>query len=580
MNTIKQKFKDNKKLYIEYEKYYEKFSNSVGSYYREELKKLNDYIEEFLEIIEELKKIINFSEESNEIIFKIIHYFNSLDNNTAKIKEKFLYFNPGKHRLNLNLSSTYLLETSSMFDKILILINNTMKNHQIYDVEIINFLGNKIFNKINFETPKEEFENLRLLYAKYKNSVSLYAYISQKIIDQLFKMSKEKRIIAFYILNLIENDKDEELNKIQPDKKLTNKNNNPPLKSFGMVPKTEFIELNSLIKRVFNKIVSGKIKTAVLDKIGESNNITIIINNKITPREAEYKIKSLLENSNYKNYSGINSELIRKFETIKLNKGYSSYKFKFQIYGKPLESENKILLLESTSNKKYRVMSPYSSYSYFIDKKTVPDFVKFVKNGKIKSTTRVENYNKLMENKMIKNMFLNKKVEIKDISDESQVNEIKFLRSKLYLSILDFYMKIVEKKYKFGKNIKGRKDIIKIINMEEIKDIFQEILIKNYYNFLNKNDILGKNDSFVFNEVISTFMVDLQIITRGFIREIYLNSESIKISNNISEKSSSVIYGEVRDIFEEVIKKSLNKIMDDKSNIYQSLIFKSIILNI
>ena len=98
----------------------------------------------------------------------------------------------------------------------------------------------------------------------------------------------------------------------------------------------------------------------------------------------------------------------------------------------------------------------------------------------------------------------------------------------------EFFSKFKEKYPKY-KNL-DNKDLIKIINDERIKNLFTEILVKNYYSYLKKNQFLESNNNFVFNEVLSTFLANLQIIVRSFIREIYVNSEKYEPNNNLYKK--------------------------------------------
>lgn len=581
MDKITKKFNNNKKLYNSYTEYFDKFSSVIGSYYSEEIKTLKKIISDFSDLLETIKKIkVEKIGSDVEHSFILVHYLTHLDILSKKIKNKFIYFNPGKHRFNQEFSTTYLMETSAMFDKILIIINNTLKKHDRYDTEIIPFIGNKIVDSMDFSKVLVSFEETRKIYKKYRNSISLYAYISQKIIDKLFAGDKESRRKSFQILALLEDDKNNELQQGQLKKKYDCKAHNPPIKSFGMIPKTSFMTLNEIIKSAFNQTISVESKESVLDKLGKANNLTIVVHTKITTRDAEYILKNIFSKSNDKHTTGINKELVEKFKTINIGKVYSPYKFQFNVYGKSLDSNNKMLLIECIAKQRYRIMTPYSSPSYYIDKKTASDFVNYVRDKTIKRPTRSENYNRIMQNKMMQNMFLGRAMNIKTMSEQSQVTEIKFLRNTVYTSLLEHYVKVMDKDYNEGKNIKSNKDLIKIINNDDIKDIFQEILVKNYYSFLKKNNFLDENTSFLFTEVLSTFLANLQIITRGFVREIYSNSENFKPPESLFKQPYPVMYAEIRDIFDKILKATLSKIMEDKSNIYQSLMFKTMIIDI
>jgi hypothetical protein len=577
MDKINKKFHNNKKLLIEFRSYFEKFSSIIRDYHSNELEKLKKTIDEFEKLLDTIKKI---KIDDQENFFIMVHYLSHLDMMTLDIKNIFEYFNPGHHRFTQEFSTTYLTETASMFGSINVIINGILKKHYVYDSEIIEFLGDKVVEGLQLTIIIPEFTKLRGYYRKYRNSVSLYAYISQKVIDKLFSGDKNERTLAFKIMNMIEEDKNFELEKGQINKTYTNLKTNPPPLSFGLVPKTNYISLGDIIQLSFGQIVSGTTKESMLEDLGKTNQITIVVHTKISQKATEYVLDNILKKSEYKHTVGINQELVNKFMTIKSGKNYLQYKFQIKVYGLDINLESNILILETIDSTSYRIMSPWSSPSFINAKHNAMDYIAYVKNEYIKKPTRSENYNAIMINKMIDNMFLERSVNVKKISEISELNEIKFLRNSVYTKLLEFYINIMNTEYDEGKKIKNNKDLIKIINDERIKDIFTEILVKNYYVYLKKNQFLKTSNNFIFTEVLSTFLANLQIIVRGFIREIYSNSEKYEPKHTLYQKEYPTIYSEIRDILDKVLKKTLNKIMDDKSNIYQSLIYKSMIINL
>jgi hypothetical protein len=577
MDKINKKFQNNKKLLEEFRLYFNKFSSIIRDYHEAELKTLIKTIDGFEIIINTVKKT---TIDNPENFFIVVHYLAHLDNTTKKIKDVFEYFNPEQHRFTQEFSTTYLIETGSMFDGIIVLINGILKKHDVYDSEIIEFLGDRVVGSLAFSNILLEFSKLRSFYRKYRNSVSLYAYVSQKILDKLFSGEKFERVLAFKIMVMIEEDKNFELENSQLTKKYTNLKTNPPQLSFGLVPKTNYLPIGEIIQLAFGQSVSGTAVESMFDSIGKTNRLTIVVQKKISQKAAEYFLNNILEKSNYKHTAGINKDLVEKFTTIKTGKDYSSYKFQLSVYGLPIETDSNILITETIDLKSYRIMSSWSSPSFITDKKNCMEYIKYVKDEYIKKPRRAENYNNIMINKMTANMFLKRSVDVKKMSEISQVKEIKFLRNSVYTKMLEFYVDIMNKEYNEGKNIKDNKDLIKIINDIRIKDLFTEILVKNYYTYLKKNQFLTQSSNFVFTEVLSTFLANLQIIVRGFIREIYTNSEKYEPKNTLYQKEYPVIYSEIRDIFDKVLKKTLEKIMDDKSNIYQSLIYKTMIVDL
>lgn len=580
MDKIKKKFINNKKLSEEFVIYFEKFSNIVGSYYEEDMKSLRKTIDDFADELSSVKKIKVQDSSDVDNYFSIVHFLARMDMLTLEIKKKFVYFNPGKHRFTQEFSETYILDTSAMFDKVIILIKNVLEKHRRYDSEIVEVFGSKILSRLDFDNIVESQKKIQKIYRKYRNSISLYAYVTQMILNKLFKGEKHQRKNAFKIISLVEDDKNHELAFGQSEKKYASNPENPPLKSFGFVPKTLYMTLNQVILVAFNQSISGQPEETVFEEIGQTNNITIIVHKKITSRPTEYSLDSLFEKSQLKHTSGVNKDLIRKFTTIEVGKKYVPYKFQIDVYGKPLDSGSQFIVFESVNAGRYRISSPWVSNSFLVSKHDSEDYVKYIQEKVMKTETRSEHYNKIMIDRMLENMFLDRSVNVKGMSVEAQVTEIKFLRNTIYTTLLRHYVNVLEKDYNEGKNIKSNEDLIKIINDDKVKNLFQEILVKNYYNFLKKNNFLEENTSFIFAEVLSTFLASLQIITRGFIREVYTNSEKLEPDASLYDKSYPVVYAEIRDIFDKVLKLSLDKIMDDKSNVYQSLMYKTMLIDL
>jgi hypothetical protein len=580
MDKIKKKFQNNTKLLGEYKTYFDKFKNIIGSYYEIEMRHLKSVLEQFTELLEEAEKTEMPTEKSKMIhSFKLIHQLSFLDVLSKDTKEQFIFFNPGNHRFTQEFSSTYILETSAMFDKVIILINNTLKRHRAFDAEIVSHLGDMIYNSFNFDNPLGSFVEIRESYHKYRNGISLYSFVVQKIIDTLFTQDKDRRVMAFKIMGLLEDDKNLELSKDQYEKKYVKLKNNPPLQSFGLIPKTDLLSLSEIVQLAFNQSVSGQMKEEDLTDIGNIKNLCIIVHRKVTTRATDYKLKNILQKSSYKHTTGINLELVDKFQTIDVM-GNSKYDFKITTYGQDLNRAVSVLIIEMLNIGRYRIVTPWSSPNFILPKSSVVNYVDLIQKKNVGKPTRSEYYNNIIIKKMMTNMFLERSINVRNLSEQSQVDEIKFLRNTVHTTLIIFYSDVLNKEHDNGKKIKNNKDLIKVINDERIKDIFTEILVKNYYNFLKRNSFIEEENSFVFTEVLSTFLAHLQVIVRNFVREIYANSEKFEPKESLYKKDYPIMYAEIKDVFESVVKATLGKIINDKSNIYQSLIYKTMMINI
>lgn len=554
MEELRKTVKNHRLLQTKYREYFDKFSVTVGSYYDEKIKKIDELINEYDKL--SAKNISNT--DKPEQLFQSMSVVNTLQALSEQITELFISMNPRSHKFTQEFSTTYVLNTADMFDKLMVFLRNINNKNDKFLVEIINSFGD-ILIKQKGEDNLNFFETIRKHYKKYP-SISLYAFVVQKILDESEGATSHK------IMEYIEEDKNEELSnpfKLGKSPKLED----PPILTFGFLPKTSYMELGDLVKKVFDKSISGKVKESDLDKLGKVEKTTIIIQFKSTNVKVEYHMDKLLQRSDISNSSGIDKNIIDKLVTIET--GDSKYVFDIKKMG-DLKSD-KVLILESQDRKTYRVMSPWGNRLFIVNKFAVKNYLDYV-NGKF--SRRAENYNRIMINKMKNNMFLQRSVDTKGLSQEAQLNEIKFLRNAIYLALNKFYTETMDKK-----KIKSNKDLVEMLNDPKIVDIFNRELLKNYYEFLKKNDLVG-DDNFVFTEVVSTFLGDLQFIQRGFTREIYNNSEKLKPNTELYKKDDVYVYSELKTITDAVIKNTLEKIMSNDSNIYQSLIYKTMLISI
>lgn len=568
----------------EFQSYFGKFSETVGSYYEEDIKECGKNIESYVSLLNRLGKLTHI--RSNEDAFMLVDMMTRLNTLITNIQIKFTYFNPGRHRFTQEFSTTYLMETSAMFDKIIVLIDQTMKKNLSYDFDIIVYLGAKIMSEFSLHTAFDSFKKIRGYYKAYNHSTSLYSYVVQEIVDLMFVGEKETRIDAFKIMNILEKDKNSALGEGFAKPIFLENMNNPSLMSFGLIPVTELMPLADIIHLAFNQSVSlggeDKPDIKLLHELGVSNNVGIVIYKKITTRPADYDINGLIQKSKLRDTAGINPVLVHKFKTISLLQSNGIYDFKLSSYGMSLDECRNVLIADEITDGKFKIMSPWNKKTYIIPVYEVFDFIEFSKRGGVvKKPARAELYNRVMIHRMMGSMFLDRSVNVKQISEKSQVDEIKFLRNDLFNKLMEHYTNSIETQYSGGRGITCNKDLVKIINDPEVKNVFVEVLIKNYHEFLKKNEMMdNKSGVFVFDEVISTFLAQLHIIIRGFVREIFSNSEIFTPSELLYQKPFLVMYAEVKDIIDKVVRGSLGKVLSDKTNIYQSLTYKTMLLNL
>src|SRR5690606_542535 len=110
------------------------------------------------------------------------------------------------------------------------------------------------------------------------------------------------------------------------------------------------------------------------------------------------------------------------------------------------QDNNFVLILEELHENKYCIVSN-NMLSTFSRKLHVKEFVYFVKSLSYVST-RIDNYNEILNQKIIANMFLHVKPDVDALKVKSQVIDPKYLRNEIYIIILVRFQNLLEKKKK------------------------------------------------------------------------------------------------------------------------------------
>jgi len=111
-----------------------------------------------------------------------------------------------------------------------------------------------------------------------------------------------------------------------------------------------------------------------------------------------------------------------------------------------------------------------------------------------------------------------------------------------------------------------------------MSNIFNSIIIEQYdiYTFKNKENV----STFPFSETLKTFLAELSLINRNFVRGMHGKFTASKLEQKIfsEDNVSKKIY--LDKLFTEIIVPVLDKLISNESNIYQSLIYKTSLLRL
>ena len=422
----------------------------------------------------------------------------------------------------------------------------------------------------------ESFNVIRKYYHKYKICISLYAYVTQNIIDLILKVDKN---VMYQIIEYIEYDKniviDNNVDLLFTKKQLYK--NNPPLNKFNLLPVSDNMPLKKLLAMILSEN-DIKITNTNLHKISKTNKIGIIVFYRVVYTPIEYNIRNLILYDNAKNLIqpdeyGINKKTIERFNTIR---SYEQCKWEFdtEIIGAEYD---KFYIIETLDNNNYRCLAPWiESTVYGISKYKIKNILDYYSNNKI---DRSSNYHALNINKATKNMFLSRVVDIETLIEGIPMTDINYVRNEITKSINNAIKMIIKKNYK--NDLKNNIEVNNIIHNKLLPKLFYEKIIYLYKDGSSLDNIKEfKAGDFKFHEIFASFMVNLHSITRRFSKEMHDGYARNSLKDDIFKQSKEERMKIINAKLEEVVSNTIDLILKNDNNIYDSLHNKYSILNI
>lgn len=582
----------------------------------ENIKHIYNVSTEFTKIehsIKFIKKLVNLSKVNKvnkvntlenivETELIRIEYNSMLISLLIIIKEEFIHIlDNDMYKLKYEISDAKYAKNQLV--KTVIFANKIIKECTDMDIVSSNISMDLIYNQLTKNTENstgieiiKEFELISKIYQKYKYTWNTYCILTDRILIE-YKYSAK---ICSSILDVNEKNKDYILS--IPNVVKSKVNNfidtdlNPYLKSYGLIPVSNLLQIQDIAQLIFpnhkDKVETlekfvNLCKVKYLDKTNTLCDYDLIIIKKYLNNGIDYNILDLMDFGKSMKYSQINNdrdgitlETVNRFSNIKyINK---SKKLDFKIkYDFKYKSKNSsfVIILEETYNKYYHVLS--NSYnkdllSYFVRKYNVPEFMKFVEFNSEKQITRIDNYNKITNKKILTNMFLGIKRETRDIKEKSKIIDPKYLRYEIKYEI--------EKNYKLiTKPIKNIYDFSIILHDEIYLNIFSDIIIREYSTEVDKNLKLYNKNFINIAELYSSFIRYLNEYEKEFKKNIHdeftkIISEILK--SDIFIKSETEIKKYFFQVFSTILQTTLNKIITSEKNIFQILEYKTRLFNL
>jgi hypothetical protein len=413
--------------------------------------------------------------------------------------------------------------------------------------------------------------------SKYQYSWIIYVDIMQYILDaddpNLQKLHNE-------IMKL------NEMNKtLLLDKGNTNplkgtvplKGANPPLLRYGLVPISPVMEISDIVTLVWS---SNKAKPKISNPaIGVINDfielckkkqVDLILIRKHLGRGVNYNIAELLDYTKSKEYdkenntdNGINLNGIKRTNTIQyISEPQNGINFNID-YQYTLNTDYpNLLILEELYPGKFHIMSNeldlHDTPKYIIKKSQVKEFIEFVNNG---IGNRIQNYNKIINRYIMKNVYLKGNVDIDKLKPTmSYMSDITYLKYNINKTILDKYNQISSKG-----GVHSLYHFSKIIHMGVFVDILTNYIHSEYKKYTN-HLIEINNTTFIDHkdEIDNQALYTITNYKRDFTKRIhdYFITEIPTIDTN------TVTAEAYRDVFKGIVTNALDVVLSDNNNLY------------
>jgi len=267
---------------------------------------------------------------------------------------------------------------------------------------------------------------------------------------------------------------------------------------------------------------------------------------------------------------GVTEKIVRRLSTI-ITLPDTEYDYSYKIIGK--EDSNNFYILETLDGINYRAMAPWmESKKYSMLGKYALPIIKYIKEN---IPDRSTNYQSIVIEKSLKNMFIAKPLSLDSMAEHAKDIDTQIIKNELFLKIKDIIRELVE-----AHDIKTYHDINDVIHNESIKDTFVNVILI-MYKMASKYTDLQEFDAgkFPFSEIFSSFIVELQTITRLFMKNLHDAYNRALPSSDIftlqkREKNNLII-----NHLDEILLHTLQIVIGDNSNIYSALNYKYLLLN-
>jgi hypothetical protein len=172
-------------------------------------------------------------------------------------------------------------------------------------------------------------------------------------------------------------------------------------------------------------------------------------------------------------------------------------------------------------------------------------------------------------------MFLSKPLGLDSLAEHAKEVDTQIIRNELFLKIKSIINTLISKN-----DIDSLHDINDILHSELIKETFTSVILTMYKTASKYTDLqefdAGK---FPFSELFSSFLIELQSITRLFMKQLHDAFNRSLPSNDLFKLSKKEKNTAIGKLLDEIILHSLQIVVSDGGNIYSALNYKYLLLN-
>lgn len=474
------------------------------------------------------------------------------------------------------VSKTYILETAAEFRKFekrytIIHKQNMELTEQLisyYSDQLIQLIIQPITNPQQLTVPiRMNIDKMHNTFIKYPLSIFVYANAMQRLVN---KFSTDMNASTF-LMQLLNSAKTSILQyKIQPIKfKRQLPSVYIPLDIYKLIPITTSQPLEEIIKRVLPTATFSKkpLTQSNLFNIFTKHKICCIILNKHNTNAIEYKATQLL-NATTSEIPAITQSFLEQTSTItKLKQPATASKWNFDIQLQGASTAAQFVVLDSLVKNQYRILTPFLAKARFIlQRHEVIDILNHISKADIRNPGMIDYYTMQCVIAELPHMFLKYKSKQFKMVQQSKQFDAKYIRYTIYIALMKLYSKQKAK----PKTIKAISDFI---HDNEIQLMFNNTLIECYRSFVKHKE----RHQLITNEHMVTFISYISHISISFIKEVHNQFEaSIKHKQNADFKTAESI----QSLVDTVLNNSLISVITNDSNIFQSVLYKDMIINV